>query len=79
MQHVQRSCRLGGNTNSSFLVLIPKEANMYSFSIFNPIYLFNASYKIMPKIMNMRLKTILSKIIFENQGGFVQKRQIFAI
>lgn len=40
-------------------------------------YLCNVSYKVISKTLVERLKHILSSIILENQGGFVQRRQIF--
>lgn len=36
---------MGGGINTSFLTLIPKESNPYSFSRFHPISLCNVSYK----------------------------------
>jgi hypothetical protein len=37
LQYSHRSLRLGGNTNSSFLALVPKESKPSSFSRFRPI------------------------------------------
>lgn len=67
--------KIGGNTNSSFLALIPKETNPTTFSRFQPISLCNSSYKILTKIIATRLKIVLSKLISPNQGGFMQDRQ----
>lgn len=44
--------KVGGGINSTFLVLIPKEVNPRSFGIFRPISLYNASYKILAKILS---------------------------
>ena len=44
--YVHHSLRLGGNMNSSFLDLIPKESNPISFSRFQPISLCNSSYNL---------------------------------
>jgi len=52
--------------NSSFLALIPKEGNPSSFSKFRAISLFNASYKVMTKIITNRLKNNISRIISDN-------------
>lgn len=68
--HLQKKNKVGGITNSSFLALIPKEVNLTSLTRFHPISLYNSSYKIMTKIMASKLKKILPKIIFDNQGGF---------
>eukprot|EP00253_Pinus_taeda_P018186 PITA_18186 len=70
-----RNHKLGDNTNSSHIALIPKEANPKSFDRFRPISLCNVSYKIITKIIANKLKKLLPLLISENQGGFVPKRQ----
>ena len=67
---------MGGFTNSTFLSLIPKEANPSSFDRFRPISLCNASYKIFSKLLAKRLKPLLEKSISPFQGGFVKGRHI---
>ena len=72
-----QSCfKLGGGTNSSFLALIPKEKGAISFSRFCPISLYNIGYKVITKVLAIRLKDVLPLIIPENQGGFIKGRQI---
>ena len=68
--------KIGRNTKSSFLALIPKEPNSTNFDRYNPISLCNLSYKILIKILENRMKKLLPEIISENQGGFVPKRKI---
>jgi len=68
--------KVGGNMNSTFLALIPKEKGANSFNRFHPISLCNIGYKIISKVIANRLKGILSYLILENQGGFVQGRKI---
>jgi hypothetical protein len=68
--------KLGGCTNSTFLVLIPKETNPTSFDRFRPISLCNASYKIIAKILANRIKPFLGNLILEPQEGFVKGRHI---
>ena len=63
---------MGGCTNSTFLALIPKEANPSSFDRIRPISLCNASYKIPSKLLANRLKPLLEKLISPLQGGFVK-------
>lgn len=70
-------CKLGGITNSSFLALVPKEANTSGLARFGPIGLCNYSYKIQTKIIASKLKSLFPSLIFENQGGFLSKRNIF--
>jgi hypothetical protein len=73
LQYVKKSNRLGRGTNSTFLVLIPKEDNPSSFSQFHPISLCDSSYKVLMKIITSRLKKVIPKVIYENQGGFMEK------
>eukprot|EP00253_Pinus_taeda_P023602 PITA_23602 len=72
----QNSQKIGGSTNSAFLALIPKEKGASNFSRFQPISLCNIGYNLITKVIANRLKHILPKIIPENQGGFIQGRQI---
>jgi len=68
-----RDCKkIGGCTNSTFLALIPKEKGENSFNRFCPISLCNIGYKVIAN----RLKRFLPKIIPNNQGGFIQGRQL---
>lgn len=67
---------IGGNTKSSYLALIPKQAKPSTFNRFRPISLCNSSYKIIKKIIANRIKEVLPIIISENQGGFMPNRQI---
>ena len=76
VRHSQTTCKIGGSTNSAFLTLIPKEKGASSFSRFRPISLCNLSYKIIAKIIANRLKSILPRVIPENQGGFIKGRKI---
>ena len=72
----QNCSKIGGSTNSSFLALIPKEKGAQNFSKFCPISLCNTGYKTITKVMANRIKKILPRIVPENQGGFIQGRQI---
>jgi hypothetical protein len=74
IQYVQKSAKLGGNTNSTFLALIPKNLNPSSFSRFRPISLCNVSYKLITKIIANRIKPLLHKLISPNQSGFMLKK-----
>eukprot|EP00253_Pinus_taeda_P021952 PITA_21952 len=68
--------KVGGGINSTFLALIPKEANLETFGRFRPISLCNASYKILSKIIANRIKPLLDKLISNAQGGFIKGRHI---
>eukprot|EP00253_Pinus_taeda_P017653 PITA_17653 len=72
-----QSCqKIGGSANLVFLALIPKEKGAKEFNRFHPISLCNIGYKLITKVIANRLKGILPTIIPENQGGFVQGRQL---
>lgn len=62
--------------NSTFIVLVPKIAGADSMDGFHPISLCNSFYKIISKVLTLRLLTILPSIISPQQNGFVQGRQI---
>ena len=68
--------KMGGSTNSTFLSLIPKEANPSSIKRYRPISICNASYKIFSKVLPLRLKTIIPSLISPNQGGFILGHEI---
>ena len=67
---------MGGCTNSTFLALVPKEVNRSTYDRFRPIYLCNASYKIIAKLLANRLRPLLGKLISPLQGGFVKGKQL---
>ena len=71
-----KKAKVGGSTNSTYLALIPKDSNPETFARFRPISLYNASYKILAKLLAIRLKPLLPRIISSPQGGFVEGRHI---
>lgn len=70
------SSKVLGPLNSTFIALIPKKQKGLSFSDYMPITCCNVIYKIISKIIALRLKHILSTIISEEQLEFLQGRQI---
>eukprot|EP00253_Pinus_taeda_P036438 PITA_36438 len=71
-----RKAKVGGGINSTFLALIPKEANLGSFDRYRPISLCNSSYKRVAKFLANKIKPLLQKLISPTQGGFVKGRHI---
>jgi hypothetical protein len=76
VEESRRNGRLYAPINSTFIALIPKQYEPQSFDGFWPISLCNCLYKIIAKIIERRLKPILSNTISKEQFGFLQGRQI---
>jgi hypothetical protein len=62
--------------NSTFICLIPKKRECHSFEDYQPISCYNLVYKLITKIIAIRIKLMLSEIIGEEQFGFLINRQI---
>jgi len=62
--------------NSTFIILIPKKDNLDSLDNFRPISLCNCVYKIISKVIAIRLKRVLSDNISMEQFGFLEGKQI---
>jgi hypothetical protein len=62
--------------NATFLTLIPKEERVTNLKNFRPIVLCNVIYKIISKVIALRLKPILPFIISKEQSGYVEGRKI---
>jgi hypothetical protein len=66
----QRTGNILGSPNSTFLCLITKNKECYSFGDYRPISFCSAVYKIISKIIVVRLKPFLSETIGDENFGF---------
>ncbi|GKB25032.1 RNA-directed DNA polymerase, eukaryota, partial [Tanacetum coccineum] len=62
--------------NSSFIALIPKISDAKYVSDYRPISLIGCVYKVVTKILAIRLANIISDIISDTQSAFLTKRNI---
>ena len=63
---------LGCLINRDIIKLIPKEGDKAFLKNWRPIILLNVSYKILAKIMALRLESILPKFINSIQTSFIK-------
>ena len=60
--------------NSSFLCLIPKVENPQQLGEFRPISLVGCLYKIISKVLSLRMKKVIGKVIDVRQSTFIEGR-----
>ena len=70
------SAKIPAVFNSTFLALIPNIDHSLSFEDFRPVSLCNFVYKIMGKIISIRIRNVLGRCISGEQFGFLPGRQI---
>jgi hypothetical protein len=63
-------------SNQTYITLIPKKQGACSFNHFRPISLCNFYYKIISKILVLRLQPLLAKLIDPSQAAFVLDKWI---
>ncbi|XP_057459245.1 uncharacterized protein LOC130749907 [Actinidia eriantha] len=71
-----RNGRMVRSMNLSFLVLIPKVDNPIALSGYRPISLIGCMYKILTKVLTVRMKQSIKKVVGEVQSAFVGGRNI---
>ncbi|CAB4310240.1 unnamed protein product [Prunus armeniaca] len=70
------SGRLHKKLNHTHIVLIPKVGNPRKMTQWRPIALCNLVYKIISKILTLRLEKVLPAVVSINQSAFVEDRLI---
>ncbi|KAK1293033.1 hypothetical protein QJS10_CPB17g01406 [Acorus calamus] len=71
-QHGKILCQV----SHSFIALIPKSLNAYSLDSYRPISLCKTFYKIITKVMALRLQPLLTKLVSNHQSAFIKDRSI---
>jgi len=56
-------------SNASFLMLIPKKDIIQDFGDYRPISLIGYLYKIVAKVLALRMSRVLHKVVEETQSG----------
>jgi hypothetical protein len=62
--------------NYSIITLLPKVSDASKIQQFRPICLLNCLYKLMTKVLTIRLENIADKLIHSNQTAFMKGRNI---
>jgi hypothetical protein len=62
--------------NGSYVTLIPKNCSPNSVGDYRPISLLNTSVKVLTKILANRLQLVITKLVHQNQYGFIKDRLI---
>jgi hypothetical protein len=65
--------------NSTFIALIPKVDKPTSFGNFRLISLGNLAYKVIEKLIGLRLNSLLSKALSLEKFGFLKGRKILDV
>jgi hypothetical protein len=76
VEEFYQSNLLPSGINISFVTLIPKINCAVKLADFRPISLVESLYKIISKMLAIRLKHVMPEVITDNQTAFIKRRQI---
>ncbi|KAL3677119.1 hypothetical protein R1sor_027067 [Riccia sorocarpa] len=76
ISEVWRTLRLGKQDRVAVVKLLPKNSQKMLLRNWRPISLLSLTFQIIGRIMASRLKTIIPKLVDEDQTGFVHGRSI---
>nr|GEV07363.1 RNA-directed DNA polymerase, eukaryota [Tanacetum cinerariifolium] len=76
VKYFETSGKLAAGCNPSFIVFIPMSRDPVNFSDYLPISLIGCVYKIISKVLALRLARVISSVISPNQTAFIVGRQI---
>lgn len=62
--------------NATFIALIPKKKGANNLGDFRPISLIGGFYKLLAKVLSLRLRKVVGNLVSESQHAFVRERQI---
>lgn len=62
--------------NATIFVLLPKKNEATSLSDFRPISLVSSLYKIIVKVLSIRLRDVIARMVLKSQSAFMKGRQI---
>ncbi|KAK9080577.1 hypothetical protein SSX86_000335 [Deinandra increscens subsp. villosa] len=76
LQQFHSTGKISPGCNSSFIALIPKRKDPLELSHFRPICLIRCIYKIITKVLAIRLKAVIASVISNTQSAYVGDRSI---
>lgn len=76
VKHFEKTGHFAPGCNSAFITLIPKVSDPLSLDEFRPISLIGSLYKIIAKMLALRLKSVIDSVVDEVQSAYVNNRNI---
>ena len=65
-EEFHRNGKIGVNINSTFITIVPKKDRLVRVKDYRPISLVTSLYKIITKVLSIRLSVVLGDTISEN-------------